>query len=136
MIWAILAILGVPLWLILGALGGTLWSRRRFRALPGVFPLATREPGKAKWPRMPAYGRVISDVIVVNRGVALQRTDVHRFLAVHDLELSTTSQPRGLEDPVGRIVDLDDGTTIELAISARDANQFDDPARRSPMGHA
>ena len=74
---------------------------------------------------MPAYGRVISDVIVINRGLALQQTAIHQFLALHDLELSTTSLPKRLENPVGRSVDLDDGTTIEVAVSAGDANRFD-----------
>jgi len=42
MIWALLAILGVPIWLIVGALIGGNMARRRFINTPGVFPLRVR----------------------------------------------------------------------------------------------
>jgi hypothetical protein len=57
MIWALLALLGVPIWLVLGGLCGALVSRRWFRAQPEVFALSFREHGDDGWPRTLAYGR-------------------------------------------------------------------------------
>jgi len=34
---ALLALLGVPIWLLIGMVGAALWSRRRFAQGPGVF---------------------------------------------------------------------------------------------------
>ena len=124
MIWAILVVLGVPLWLVVGALGGTLWSRRRFRAQDGVFALALRAPDEHKWPRLPAYGRVISDVFVVNRGVALQQTLIRQVLGVEVLPVLATS-PKRVPNAVGRLLKVDDGTSVEVAVKPVDAARFD-----------
>jgi hypothetical protein len=42
MIWALPAILGVPLRLVVGGLAASLWSRRQFRNSPGVFRTKVR----------------------------------------------------------------------------------------------
>jgi hypothetical protein len=42
MIWILLAALGVPPWLVLGAPGAGLLSRRAFKRAPGVFPAKVR----------------------------------------------------------------------------------------------
>jgi hypothetical protein len=58
MIWAVLALLGVPVWLVLGGLVGALFSRRRFKNQPGVVPLLFRQADGDKWPRRLAYGHL------------------------------------------------------------------------------
>ena len=73
MIWALLAILGVPIWLVVGVLVGIGLSRRAFKQQPGVFEINIRSADAEKWPRRPCYGRVVSDVLVLNRGLALLR---------------------------------------------------------------
>lgn len=84
MIWALLAVIGVPIWLIVGALTAALLSRRRFRAQPGVFRLKERESGHDQWPRLTGYGRVIHDVFVINKGIAMVRTTLRGVRAVTD----------------------------------------------------
>jgi len=84
MIWALLALIGVPIWLIVGALAAALLSRRRFRAQPGVFRLKERESGHDQWPRLTGYGRVVHDVFVTNKGIAMVRTTVRGVRAVTD----------------------------------------------------
>ena len=84
MIWALLAIIGVPIWLVVGALTAALVSRRRFQAQPGVFRLKERESGRDKWPRRTAYGRVVHDVFVLNKGLALVRTILRGIRSVAD----------------------------------------------------
>ena len=79
--------LGVPIWLVVGALGSALFSRHRFKTRTGVIPLLFREAGEDKWPRRPSYGRYVHNVLVVNRGLALVRTSVHVVEHVDRLDL-------------------------------------------------
>src|SRR3954471_20620014 len=79
MIWIMLAALGVPVWLIVGALTAGLLSRRAFKRSPGVFPAKLRVisgafPGIGPgWRRMPAYAQWVHDVLIVQQGNALVR---------------------------------------------------------------
>ena len=49
-----------------------------------MFRLKQREAGQGKWPRRSAYGRVIHDVLVVNKGLALARTAFRGVRSVTD----------------------------------------------------
>jgi hypothetical protein len=76
---ALLALLGVPIWLLIGMVGAALWSRRRFAQGPGVFKCKLRSvTGDVAgvpdaWPRGAAFGRWVHDVLVVHQGLALVR---------------------------------------------------------------
>ncbi len=119
MIWALLAVIGVPIWLVLGALGGAIISRRRFKAQPSVFVLSIREHGHDGWPRRVSYGRYVHDVLLVTSGLALVRTTVH---AVHRLDPLELKGPVGrFDDPRGWTVTLDDGGQYDIAVSSVDA---------------
>jgi hypothetical protein len=115
MIWATLAFLGVPIWLVLGALIGSVFSRHNFKAQPDVVPLFFREAGDDKWPRRLAYGRYIHNVLIVNHGLALIRTSVHVVEHVDLLDLGTTTFKQ-FDDPIGFAFRLDDETEYEMAI--------------------
>ena len=96
MICALLAVLGVPIWRVLGALTGGLISRRRFRNQPDVFALAFRDHASKDWPRRLSYGRYVHDVLLVNTGLALVRTSVH---AVERADrLVSSAGPRSIEN--------------------------------------
>jgi hypothetical protein len=118
-IWILLATLGVPLWLIFGALGGALWSRRKFRHASGVFPCKIRIVSGAevsrKWPRATAYARWVHDVLLVHAGLALVR---FKALPVAGVDAPITSAPdvklKG-GDPVSIRLRLDDGSVAEVA---------------------
>ena len=114
MIWALLAILGVPLWLIVGALAGTLWSRRRFRAQDGVFRIAIRDLGQDSWPRVAAYGRLVRDVLIVNRGAALVRTEVYPIIDVQPAAGATP--PKRPERAAIRRLIVDGHVDVEVAV--------------------
>lgn len=79
MVAILLAVLGVPLWLVAGMVLGALYSRHRYKQSPGVFRCKIRlvdgTAGSLKrtWSRMPAYGRWVHDVLLVNQGLALVR---------------------------------------------------------------
>jgi hypothetical protein len=123
MIWALLALLGVPIWLIVGALAGVVWSRRHFLAQPGVFPVAIRAAGDQSWPRTLSYGRLIRDVLVVNRGPALVRTEIHPIVSVEPTHASAV--PKKLDDAATRLLGIDGHADIEVAVPPRVAQQLD-----------
>jgi hypothetical protein len=118
-IWILLAMLGVPIWLVVGALGGALWSRRTFQRAPGVFPCKVRIVSgfedSGKWPRATAYARWVHDVLLVHAGLALVR---FRALPVIGVDGSISPAP-GVKVKGGGAVSirvrLDDGTIVDVA---------------------
>jgi hypothetical protein len=123
MLWALLAILGVPIWLVMGVLGGVVLSRRNFQRQDGVFAFNVRPEGASKWPRQVVYGRRVRDVLVTNRGAALVRTEFHAVDDVVDLVLD--DPPKKPADAVGRLVTVADGRRLEIAVSKSDAEDID-----------
>lgn len=124
MIWALLALLGVPVWLIVGGLGGALWSRRSFRQRPGVFKVATRAVGTTSWKRTSmGYARCVSNVLVINLGLALVRTRIHAVRQVEAIEVDAS--PRGFDEPVARRLLLADGGGLELMAEAGQVGEVD-----------
>jgi hypothetical protein len=119
MIWIVLAALGVPLWLVAGALLGALWNRRRVRRIADTFPCKVRalsgNDGPEKWGRSTAWGRWVHNVLLVHKGPALARSDA---LSVRDVQGPVTRRRefkvRG-EDPVSIRLSLDDGSAVEVA---------------------
>jgi len=107
MIWAILAILGIPIWLLLGALAGAFASRRHFQRSPGVFALRMREVSaeEQNWGGK-VHARWIHDVLLANKGIAQARTvpmAVESLVSAH--EPADTSAIKGLGDqPVSFVI--------------------------------
>ena len=128
MLWALLAILGVPIWLVVGVLVGVVLSRRNFQREDGVFAFNVRAEGASKWPRQVVYGRQVRDVLVTNRGAALVRTEFHAVDDVAGLEW-LNGPPKKPADAVGRLVTLADGRRVEVAVSAHDVGHVDALAR-------
>lgn len=123
MIWALLAILGVPIWLVVGILAGVGLSRRNFQRQDGVFAFNIRPEGASKWPRQVVYGRQVRDVLVTNRGASLVRTE---FLAVDEVtNLALADPPKRPADAVGRLVTVADGRRLEVAVSELNAEHVD-----------
>lgn len=79
MIAILLAVLGVPLWLVAGMVLGALYNRRRFTQAPETFRCKVRlvsgtgSSRKTTWGRMPGYARWVHDVLLVHQGLALVR---------------------------------------------------------------
>lgn len=123
MIWILLAALGVPIWMVVGVLGGTLWSRRRFKAGDGVFEIAIRDAGEDSWPRMVGYARAVHGVLVVNVGLALLRTRINGVSQVEEIHVDKS--PKKIAGAVFRRLTFDDGTSVEAAVSSADAARLD-----------
>ena len=117
MVWILLAALGIPLWMVAGALIATLSSRRHFKSAPGAFSAKLRivagdVPGlKDSWPRRPLLARWTHDVLVIQRGLALVRTDL--LGVAQATELLTTGNPDAIHglgaEPLVLAVVLDNG---------------------------
>jgi hypothetical protein len=134
MIAILLTALGVPIWLVIGALLGALWSRRMHRNAPGVFPCKIRTisptAGPGGWGRRTEYARWVHDVLIVHSGLALVRI---RALPVRDVAEVTPPNTsfgiKGAGQPVARQVTLDDGSVLELATPAPSAQLAAGPFR-------
>lgn len=114
MIWALLALLGVPIWIIVGVLGAAVVSRRRFQQTEGVFPVRIRTSVHEKFQRK-AHARWVHDVLIVNKGLALARTDAY---GVQSLVVSPrpSDEVKGLgEDPSFLAIRLDGGQEACIA---------------------
>jgi hypothetical protein len=128
MVAILLALLGVPLWLVVGMVLGALYSRRRFKQAPGVFRcklrLAAGTVGslRATWGRVPAYGRWVHDVLLVNQGLALVRVvPIPVVGVVARPEKADPAEIRRL-GPVPKVLRLrvDGGSTVDLAAGEAD----------------
>ena len=124
MVLILLTILGVPLWLVLGALGAGLWSRRTFRRAPGVLAVRCRTirgaDASSKWPRRACYARWIHDVLIVHEGIALVR---NRAIPVETV-LPSRIEPGELRKfgahAVAVLLRADSGDIVEVAAAAKD----------------
>jgi hypothetical protein len=72
MIWALLALLGVPLWLCAAGLSILLVRNRALRHRPGNVKVRRRRPGKSRWRR--GYGVWVHDVFAASGCTMSSRT--------------------------------------------------------------
>ena len=120
MVWATLVFLGIPIWLVLGAPGGGLLNRRRFRRRPGVFPIRVRNLSTDEEKRRGKMHAVrVHDELLSNRGIALVRMVSYAVDRVaRPVTPPDTSTVKGLGDePVSLVVITDDDRESELATS-------------------
>jgi hypothetical protein len=123
MIWGLLVAIGIPIWLVVGALLGALWSRHTHRSAPGVFPCKIRTisgaVGPVKWTRRTTYARWVHDVLLVHSGMALVR---YQALPVRSIDDPIAPAPgvklREVNHPVSLRMTLDDGSVLEVASAA------------------
>lgn len=98
MIWALLALLGIPIWLIAVVLAAALRQRRRLVRRPDTFAFRVRTD--RGWSRSRGVARWVSDVFIAHRGLALIRSDAQHVTAV-DVVGPVANRIRGLgEDAV------------------------------------
>lgn len=82
-----------------------------------------RVAGAEKWSRQLSYGRVVSNVLVINRGLALLRTEIQAIAGVSELEIG--DGPKKPEAALGRLLTFDDGSVREVAVGPADVARFD-----------
>jgi hypothetical protein len=116
-IWATLALLGIPIWLIAIVLVAAFRNRNKVRANPNVFDYKLKKGDV--WKRKKGYARWVSDVLIYHAGIAMIRTDAFEISTVRVLD--TTDLPsKGLgDDPTGLEVTYAGGETVTFAVSAQ-----------------
>lgn len=116
MIWAILAALGVPLWIIALALLGIFLRNRKLRRRLGNIPVRIRRPGKARWKR--GHAVWVSDVFAWRGSPASWSEDVVQVVGVclyaPDEEQRKQLHRMGDDIVIGRL-SLAGGSSIEVA---------------------
>ena len=125
MIWAILALLGVPLWLCAIGIFALVFRNRRLRRRHGNLPVRVRRPGKERWTR--GHAIWVSDVFAWRGSPAAWNEDL---MQVSSATLRTPDPEereklhRLADDPaIATLVDAE-GAPLDVAVS---------PEQRSAM---
>jgi hypothetical protein len=116
MIWAILAFLGVPLWLCAVGIAAVVFRNRGLRKRHGDIPVRILRPGKTRWMR--GHAIWVSNVLVWRGSPAAWNEDLwHTASAtVRDPDPDERHGLRGLGDtPVVAALTTDDGRRVRLA---------------------
>lgn len=116
MIWAILAIIGVPLWLIAIALLMLFFRNRKLRKRPGNIPIRVLRPGKKRWTS--GHGIWISDVFAWRGSPAAWHEDLFRVsgVSIHSADAQEREKLHRIgDDPVVASFALDDDATLKVA---------------------
>ena len=119
MIWAILAMIGIPLWLCAAGLSVLVLRNRSLRHRPGNLQVRRRRPGKSAWTR--GHGVWVHDVFAFRGSPAAW---AESLIAVGDaVTLSPTESDRkklkrlGSSPLIARLVD-DDGEHVDFATTS------------------
>ena len=122
MIWAILAFLGVPLWLCAAGITVLVFRNRAIRHRPGNVKVRRRRQGKSRWAR--GYGVWVHDVFAFRGSPAAW---AESLIAVRDaVTLSPTASDRkklrrlGSDPLIARLTD-DDGEYVDFATTSEHA---------------
>ena len=115
-IWAILALIGVPLWLLAIGIFMLFIQNRKLRKRPGNIPVRVLRPGKKRWTS--GHGIWVSDVfawrgspaswdedLVQAKGVSLRHADKEERRKLHRIG----------DSPVIASLTLAGGETLEVA---------------------
>ena len=121
MIWAILAVIGVPLWLCAIGILTLVMRNRALRTRPGNVPVRVRPAGKTRW--MPAHALWVSDVLAYRGSPAAWKEGLFRVTAASERPADAEERKhlrRIGSDPVIATLTVDDGeTTRQIDVAAR-----------------
>jgi len=127
-IWAILAIIGVPLWLIAIALLMLFFRNRKLRKRPGNIPVRVLRPGKKRWTS--GHGIWLSDVFAWRGSPAAWREDLLQVsgVSIHSADAPEREKLHRIgDDPVVASFALDEGATLKVAARHEDQSVLAGP---------
>ena len=116
MIWAILALLGVPLWLCALGIFALLFQNRALKKRPGNIPVRIRLAGKKRWSR--ANGLWLSDVFFWRGGLGVWKEGLSQVTGASSRPADTHEQKklhRVGKNVVIVTMTLADGGSIDVA---------------------
>jgi len=132
---AIGALLGVPLWILLGWLAGGMWHRHEIKQLPGLVKTKVRMvSGRYRhtgdtYPRITGTAIWAHDVLIFEKGLLIPRT-LHFEIAdaVQPAQPADPDQVKGLGDsPITMQFRLDDDVVIEVAARGDESEWAQEP---------
>jgi hypothetical protein len=135
MLVAIGALLGVPVWILLGWLAGGLWHRHEINQLSDLFKTKVRMVSGTyrhtddSFPRMAGHAIWAHDVLILEKGLLIPRT-LHFKVddGVRPPQPADPDQVKGLGDkPVTMQYRIDGGGIIEVAAQGEDAEDARGP---------
>lgn len=118
MIWAILAALGVPLWLCALGILMIVVQNRKLRKRYGDIPVRVHRPGEKRWTR--GHAIWVSDVFAWRGSPAAWDEDLVQVseATLRDADPEEHKKLRRLgEDPVIATLAMADGETVEVAVA-------------------
>jgi hypothetical protein len=131
-IWAILAFLGVPLWLIALALLSLYFRNRTLRKRLGNIPVRVLRQGKKRWVR--GHGLWVSDVFAWRGSPAAWREDLAQVHSVY-LHVPDAEQRKKLhrlgEDPVVASLSLAGSSSLDVATKSEHRAALSGPFARA-----
>jgi hypothetical protein len=140
-IWAVLAAIGVPLWLCAIGIGMLLFNNRRLRKRYGDVPVRVRRPGKKRWTR--GHGIWVSDVFAWRGSPAAWSEELlwvrDATARAADPEERKKLHRLGDEPAIATFVAAD-GETVEVAAAPEQASAllgpFAHPTETDPNGRS
>ena len=121
MIWALLAAVGVPLWLCAAGILTFVLRNRALRRRPGNVPVRVRQPGKTRW--SPGHGVWIHDVFAF-RGAPAAWKEVLVWTTGATARPADDRERKKLhrigENPVIVTFDAQEGRILEVAARRED----------------
>ena len=135
MVWAILAAIGVPLWLCAIGILTLVMRNRTLRKRPGNIPVRVRPEGRSRW--MPGHALWVSDVLAYRGSPAAWKGGLFRVSAGSERPASAEERKhlrRIGDEPVIATLTVEDGTTHQIDVAARasDARTLLGPYAPSP----
>jgi hypothetical protein len=135
MLIALLSLLGVPLWILLGWLAAGLWHRHAINQLPGLFKTKVRlvsgtyRHTDEDYPRMTGRAIWAHDVLILEKGLLIPRTLHYEVTeAVQHAQPADPDHVKGLGDsPITMQFRLDEGAVIEVAASGEESQSAREP---------
>ena len=119
MIWAVLAFIGVPLWLCAAGIFTLIFRNRALRHRPGNVPVRVHPPGKKRW--SPGHGVWVHDVFAF-RGFPAAWKEALVWPTEAAVRAPTSKERKQLHrighDPVVVTLLLAEGGPIEIAARA------------------
>lgn len=133
MIWAILAILGVPLWLIVGGVAFMLLTNRRLKHRQGNLPVRLRPAAGKRWRRGNAIW--VGDVFACRNSPSGlgESLDLVRSATQRDLTPEEAHQLRRLGGPTIAVLTTKD-RIIEVAAASAEKDALLGPFNGRPAG--
>jgi len=136
MIWALLALVGVPLWLCALGILALVYRNRSLRRRHGDITVRVQRTGKTRWTR--GHAIWVSDVFAWRGSPAAWREDLVRVVGAH-ARTATPEERKALnrlgDGPVVATLTTDQDDVLRVAVSAEHRSALSGPFASPTMSN-